>query len=282
VERVPGKRARSFRGAAQREALKAVLETIKPEVLTIPRRILDVLPPRAFGFGGGTAEYFSRRTSPDFDPIGAATIAADMAISGLLNPQRAARLTQFHALDATNPDFSEVLAALISQTWNSKQPVDAFQAAIGMAVGSVVVTRIMELAANAEADAQVRSQAMESLRNLQSKLAREVSTRNRLTEAQRGQRSSVFSTGRRRSTRRPQGFRLQQVIRSARSECEIAWSVIVLAAPRNPVGAGLVPARNLLYPNSHGATAGRDEPCPYNFPLGSRITDQIRRPPRCD
>src|SRR5690606_21441701 len=75
--------------AKQREALAAVLETIKPATLAIPQRILDLIPPRAFGYGGGTAEYFGRRTSPDFDPIGAATIAADLAISPLLNPQRA-------------------------------------------------------------------------------------------------------------------------------------------------------------------------------------------------
>jgi hypothetical protein len=164
--------------ARQREALKTVLETLRPEFLAIPKQILDIVPPRAFGYNGGTAEFFRGRTGPDFDPIGAATIAADMALAGLLNPQRAARLVQFHALEQSNPDFSEVLTALLTQTWNAKQPADNFQAAIGMAVGSLVVTRIMELASNPEADVLVRAQAMEALRALHARLGREVAARN--------------------------------------------------------------------------------------------------------
>src|SRR5205085_8235711 len=37
----------------QREALDAVLDTIKVEALAIPPRILDLIPPRAFGYEGG-------------------------------------------------------------------------------------------------------------------------------------------------------------------------------------------------------------------------------------
>jgi hypothetical protein len=160
--------------AKQREALASVLATMRPEFLAIPKRILDIIPPRAFGYGGGTAEFFRGRTSPDFDPVGAATIAADLAVSGLLNPQRAARLVQFHALDANNPDFAEVLDTLLTQTWGARQPPDSFQATIGMAVGSLVVNRIMELASNPDADVLVRAQAMEALRGLHTRLTREV------------------------------------------------------------------------------------------------------------
>ena len=135
------------------------------------------MPPRAFGVGRGTAEYFRGRTSPDFDPIGAASIAADMTLSGLLNPQRASRLIQFHALDASRPDFAEVLNALLAQTWGTRQPADSFQATIGLAVGSLTVTRLMELAANADADALVRTQAIEALRGLHARLTRELATR---------------------------------------------------------------------------------------------------------
>ncbi|HET9530098.1 MAG TPA: zinc-dependent metalloprotease, partial [Blastocatellia bacterium] len=54
--------------ARQREALNAVLDTIKLEELSIPPRILGLIPPRAFGYGGGTIELFSKRTDPKFDP----------------------------------------------------------------------------------------------------------------------------------------------------------------------------------------------------------------------
>ena len=152
--------------AKQREALTAVLETIKPAALAIPQRILDLIPPRAFGYGGGTAEYFGRRTSPDFDPIGAATIAADLAISPLLNPQRAARLVQFNAQDRSYPHFSAVTDALVRQIWTAEMPRDAYQAAILEAEQSLLVTRLMELAGDANATPVVRGTARAALKSI--------------------------------------------------------------------------------------------------------------------
>jgi hypothetical protein len=150
----------------QRLALTTVLETIKPETLVIPKRILDIIPPRAFGYGGGTAEFFAKRTSPDFDPIGAATIAADFAVSGLLNPQRAARLVQFKAQDKNNLGFDDVATALYAQTWGKPFPPDGYQAGIEMAVERLIVTRMMELAATPEAGEQVRAIALHTLKRI--------------------------------------------------------------------------------------------------------------------
>ncbi|MBP9111149.1 MAG: zinc-dependent metalloprotease, partial [Pyrinomonadaceae bacterium] len=75
----------------QRDALKAVLETIDPRELAIPENVLSLIPPTAYGYGSGRSELFQKRTSPMFDPVGAAEIAADVAISALLEPNRAAR-----------------------------------------------------------------------------------------------------------------------------------------------------------------------------------------------
>ena len=156
--------------AQQRKALDAVLETIKVEELALPARILDLVPPTAFGYGGGTAEFFSGRTDPVFDPIAAATIAADFAVSGLLEPHRAARLIEFHAREALNPDFKSVVDALINSTWKVAPGKNAYHQAITRAVQSLTVTRLMELAANGEASPQVRAVATESLRELSASL----------------------------------------------------------------------------------------------------------------
>src|SRR6185503_16566337 len=80
----PAKVIEAVTPARQREALNAVLDTIKTDALAIAPRILELIPPRAFGYEGGTTELFARRTDPVFDPISAATIAADFAVSGLL------------------------------------------------------------------------------------------------------------------------------------------------------------------------------------------------------
>src|SRR5207237_5419074 len=98
--------------ARQRDALNAVLDTIKPDTLALPPRILELIPPRAPGYEGNTIELFNKRTDPAFDPIAAATIAADMSISALLEPHRAARLVQYHALNAANHYLNEVADTL--------------------------------------------------------------------------------------------------------------------------------------------------------------------------
>ncbi|MBI3652015.1 MAG: zinc-dependent metalloprotease [Acidobacteria bacterium] len=156
--------------AKQRDALDAVLATLEAQALAIPPRLLSLIPPRAFSFGGPNTELFGKRTAPVFDPIGAATIAADFAVSGLLQPERAARLIDFHSREATNPDFKEVIDALLAKTWKAPAPKDGYHAAIQRAVQNLVVRRLMDTAANDDAAVQVRATATEALRELSARL----------------------------------------------------------------------------------------------------------------
>ncbi len=152
--------------ARQRDALAAVLDTLKVEELAVPPRILQLIPPRAFGYEGGTQELFAKRTDPAFDPVAAAVVSADLAVSRLLEPRRAARLIQFHSLDKSNPDFRDVLDALVTRTWRAGAPRDEYHAAVERAVQSLVVTRLMDLADDDNAAPQVRGVANEYLRAL--------------------------------------------------------------------------------------------------------------------
>ncbi|MGE0131212.1 MAG: zinc-dependent metalloprotease [Blastocatellales bacterium] len=154
----------------QREALKAILDTIKVEELAIPQSILDLIPPVATGFDGGTVEYFSRRTDPSFDPLAAATIAADLALGVLLDPNRAARMIDFHARNAANPDFKESLDAIINATWKSPAPQNGYHHAIQRSVRSLTAQRLMELASNENASPLVRAEASGALRGLSAAL----------------------------------------------------------------------------------------------------------------
>ena len=103
---------------------------------------------------------------PTFDPIAAATISADFAVSGLLNPNRAARLIEFHSRNNANPDFKEVVDALIGATWKAPTPRNAYHAEIARAVQSLTVTQLMELAADSSAAPQVRAVATQALREV--------------------------------------------------------------------------------------------------------------------
>jgi hypothetical protein len=150
----------------QRAALAAVLSTLSVDELRIPERILALIPPPAFGYGGGTAEPFARRTDPTFDPIGAAAIAADLAVSALLQPARAARLVQQSALNPLSPGFELVVDRLIATTWKQPMPADGYGRAIQREVRNVTMSRLMDVAASADAAPQVRSAAAAGLREI--------------------------------------------------------------------------------------------------------------------
>ncbi|MGI8544167.1 MAG: zinc-dependent metalloprotease [Aridibacter sp.] len=167
--------------AKQREALNTVLETIKPEELAIPESILQILPPMAFGYGSARSELFPKRTNPIFDPIGAAEIATDMTIGGLLEPNRAARLITFNARDKNNPHFQGIVDALLKATWKMPVSNNNYHAEIQRTIQSLTVTHLMNLAANEDAQMQVRAVANESLRQLAADMKKAVVKGNTAT-----------------------------------------------------------------------------------------------------
>ena len=162
----PGKVAEIVSPERQRAALAAVLATIKVDELRIPKRVLDLIPPTASGYGGGTAEFFGGRTGATFDPISAATMAADVALGALLAPERAARLIQHKAYDASSPGFDDVVSSVIQATWTAPRPTDGYGRLIQDAVQSLTATRLMDLAANDAASPQVRSVATAGLQRI--------------------------------------------------------------------------------------------------------------------
>lgn len=152
----------------QREAMTAVLSTLDPSFLEVPQRIVDLIPPRGDVNVTSNTELFEHHTTPVFDPLDAARSSADITLLALLDPRRAARMDRFHAEDAANPSFNDVLSAIITVT---TKPETGTRAAINRATARLFVTRTMELANNRDADAQVRAEATEALRKVAARLA---------------------------------------------------------------------------------------------------------------
>ena len=148
--------------AVQRAALDALLETLSPEVLAVPERILALLQPRTDAFGGYNTELFPRRTGLTFDPGAAASVAADMTIAALLNHERAARLVEFHARDPENPRLGEVIQAVRTKLRPASLREDA-SALVLRAAHVVFIHRLMELGANQLASGDVRAIAQREL-----------------------------------------------------------------------------------------------------------------------
>lgn len=149
--------------AEQKRAFDALLLTLKPSELKIPESVLKLIPPRPSGYGPHR-ELFPRYTGITFDAISPAVVAADLTVSYLLESQRAARLVEQKALDATLPGFDDVVNDLVRATF-SAQTGSAYEAEIARSIERVVVDRLMDTAANARMS-QVRAIARAALSNI--------------------------------------------------------------------------------------------------------------------
>ena len=152
----------------QRSALSALLSTLDPSELAVPEDVTRLIPPRPAGYGRHR-ELFPRFTGPTFDAISPAIVASTMTVSQMLDPSRAARLVEQHALDDAQLGFEEVLDDLVSVTFGDT-PVDGYHAEITRAVQRVVAERMMSLADQAPMP-QVRAVTALRLQELASDLS---------------------------------------------------------------------------------------------------------------
>ena len=150
-------------GDRQRAALAALLRTLDPAELTLPETVLRRIPPRPPGHGLHR-ELFPRRTGPVFDALTPAIVAADLTVSQMLAPPRAARLVEQALLDETLPDLAEVLDVLMDDVFDAPDET-AYEGAVRRAVQRVVAERLMGLAEQAPM-AEVRAHATVSLERI--------------------------------------------------------------------------------------------------------------------
>src|SRR6266436_4733613 len=143
--------------AEQRRALAAVLATLKPSALVLPEPLVEMIPPRPPEYERGR-EHFKIHTSPAFDASAPAEEAAQHTLQFLFNPERAARLVQFHARDAANPGLQEVLDAIVAATWKAPHAV-GYAGEVARTVDDVVLYDLLSLALNDHATTQVRAVA---------------------------------------------------------------------------------------------------------------------------
>ena len=159
-DRVPTK---WISAAQQRAAVEALVATLKPSELALPKAALEKIPPRPSGWPGHR-ELFARYTGDTFDPISPASIAADVTIGFLLQPDRAARMVAQHAIDPTLPGLDEVINRLRKATF-AAPTAGAYQQELRRATSRALVERLMWLAGGASMP-QVRAIASRALSTL--------------------------------------------------------------------------------------------------------------------
>ena len=149
--------------AEQRKALESLAATLKPSELTIPKKLLDLIPPRPPGYGMHR-ELFIRTTGEAFDPIAPARVAADVTIGFVLQPDRASRMVAQNAVDSTLPGLGDAIDRLTQATFEAATTTP-YEAAIRRATSRVLVDRLTWIAQAAQ-DSQVRAIASRKLQQL--------------------------------------------------------------------------------------------------------------------
>jgi hypothetical protein len=147
VKRIPGK--------LERKALVSVIKTLSVEELAIPKKILDLFPPRAFNYGR-TRESFKSKTGVAFDPFGAVETASAMTLGLLLHPERVTRLVQHKSLDSSQLGLVEVLDDLIANSFQ-KSYKDSYYQELQNIVNYQVLNHLFHLSSNKEMYWQVNA-----------------------------------------------------------------------------------------------------------------------------
>lgn len=143
----------------QENALSQILEILQAENLALPVQILNLLPPRPFGYNPNPRETFNRTTGLVFDPLSPAEIAAQHCLSLIFHPERASRLISQKAMDPRQIGLDEMIDQVLEATW--KAPAESgYAAEIKRSVEKLVLQHLMQLGSNSGTSAQVRAVAL--------------------------------------------------------------------------------------------------------------------------
>jgi DNA-directed RNA polymerase subunit F len=168
----------------QLAALVALGQTIQPEELVIPQRILALIPPRVSS-SASDRERFSSQTGPIFDANAAMESAAELTIGCLLQPERASRLAKQGA-DADQLGLRTVITALRNATLDgaferiekqqdtyTREELIEFDQARRI-VERVFVHKLLELCSNPRASLDARYIAIREANEIQRELMSKV------------------------------------------------------------------------------------------------------------
>ncbi|WP_462264065.1 zinc-dependent metalloprotease [Mucilaginibacter sp.] len=142
----------------QWKAFNALMATLTPDALALPEKLIAQLPPRPVGYPR-TRELFKSRTGLTFDPMAAAEGNAGTTLYFMLQPERAARLVEYQARDASQPGLMAVLDRMTAQTWKAAQPA-GYKGELQRLVNNLYLKQLLTLAATTQAAESVRGIAL--------------------------------------------------------------------------------------------------------------------------
>lgn len=154
-------------GQEQRASLNALLQTLQPDFLAIPKQLLTLIPPRPFRYPANPRETFKRKTGMSFDVLSPAEAASQLTLSVMLNPQRAARLSTQQIYDKNLPSFLEVLrSSNKSIIFSENLSKNNYLGQISRVVAEMYIVELQKLKINAAASLEVKANVTEVLNEI--------------------------------------------------------------------------------------------------------------------
>jgi hypothetical protein len=126
--------------------------------------LLKILPPRPPGYGRDR-ESFASGTGITFDPLAAAESAIQITMNVLLNPERLARIHQYHSRDPENPALTEIMQTLFRHIFKAEQE-DNYNGDLQRLAQTIYANYLIGLDANSNTTSYVKAEIYNQLINL--------------------------------------------------------------------------------------------------------------------
>ncbi len=184
----------------QDEATDLVLQALSADYLTLPRHILDLIPPKAFGYRL-TNESFPRDTGAAFDALGMVEAHANHTLGLLFNPARLARINDQNVRDNGQISLDRYIVKVAGRTVLAPRiEDDPLKAAVHRRVGHVFVHYMMMTAgsdSSSPAAAAMTASHLNGLKGiLEDRIANDEMTREyRAFYQQQARRIGLFLDG---------------------------------------------------------------------------------------
>jgi len=153
----------------QTEALQALLNVISPNNLAVPKHILGLIPPPAFGYSRDR-ETFASNTGLIFDAMGPAESLANHTISFLLNHQRLARVHRNNVAMGSNLTLNKYLSNILEGT-KSAATTSNYHKAINEQNNRIAIFHMLKLISDDQVDKSVAAEVHRVLNGAAGKLS---------------------------------------------------------------------------------------------------------------
>ena len=151
----------------QRAALTAVLQTLRPDFLEMPEKLVALLPPRPPGYPRDR-ESFDSHDGMVFDPQAAAESWINAELDLLLNPERLSRIVAQNARVPNGLALNEVFDAIL-QTATRTASQTGSQKEIARALEKQFLNHLLQLALKRDTEPQVNAYALRRIADLETK-----------------------------------------------------------------------------------------------------------------